>query len=178
MKLIWRLSRKLAILTAVGTTVGVWLLTGNAGASGSQGLAPVEAGGASIEERIAGAEAVVVATARSVQARWHENEHGDRIIVSRVMLEVEENLKGAAAQMLSMDVDGGTLDDLTLQVSGLHVLEPGERAVLFLNPSAEANVHTPHMRGQGILPLDDQNAVKDMAVGLNDIRVKAQFLVK
>ena len=160
-------ARKLAVLTAVGTAVGVWLLTGTTGASNGQAAA--------IEHQFAGAETVVVAAARSVSARWEENDYGDRIIVSRIELDVEETLKGAPTQAMSLDVDGGTLDDLTLHVSGLHVMEPGERAVLFLNPGRD-KVHTPHLRGQGILVLDDQNIVKGRGLTLDDIRAKARGL--
>lgn len=156
MKVIW-----------VATAVGVYLVTGILGASGEE-QPPVE-------ELIRGSQKVVVASARSVAARWQENEHGDRIIVSRIELDVEETLKGPATQALSLDVDGGTLDGLTLRVSGLHVLEPSERAVLFLNVR-EGQVHRPH--GEGILVLDDQNIVKDTMLGLNEIRVKARGLAK
>ena len=43
--------------------------------------------------------------------------------------EVEETLKGAPAKELAMDLDGGSLDGLTLRVSDLQSLEPGDRAV-------------------------------------------------
>jgi hypothetical protein len=37
---------------------------------------------ATLDERVAGAQRVVVATARSVVPEWRENSHGDRLIVS------------------------------------------------------------------------------------------------
>ena len=57
----------------VGVIVGIGFLSSVATAQN-----------ATLEYRISGAESVVVATARSVTASWRENEHGDRIIVSRV----------------------------------------------------------------------------------------------
>ena len=101
---------------------------------------------ATLEFRAGGADRVVVATARAVTASWRENEHGDRIIVSRIQLDVDETLKGAQARTVVLDVDGGTLDGFTLRVSGLHMPEPGERAVFMLDP-ADSGVHTPHLRG-------------------------------
>ena len=71
---------------------------------------------ATLEFRAGGAERVVVATARAVTASWRENEHGDRIIVSRIQLDVAETLKGAQARTVVLDVDGGTLDGFTLRV--------------------------------------------------------------
>src|SRR5690242_8709225 len=97
------------------------------------GAAPIHAASgriATLDERIEGSQKVVVAHARSVNATWKENEHGDRIIVSHVLLDVEETLKGsAAANAIWMDVEGGTLDGFTLRVSDLPTVEPGERAV-------------------------------------------------
>ena len=128
---------------------------------------------ASVDERITGAERVVVARANSIKAEWRENEYGDRLIVSRVQLRVEESLKGAAAETLRLDLDGGTLDGLTLQVSDLPMLEPGERAVFFLDGAA-ADAFVPHLRGQGILILDDQDFVRGTSLRLDDIRAKAR----
>ena len=89
---------------------------------------------ATLDERIAGAQKVVVASARSVDAGWRENTYGDRLIVSRVLLDVEETLKGTASNgPIWMELEGGTLDGVTLRVSDLPDLQPGERAVFFLD---------------------------------------------
>ena len=130
---------------------------------------------ATLEFRVGGAERVVVATARSVTASWRENEHGDRIIVSRVQLDVNETLKGERTSAMWVDVDGGTLDGYTLKVSGLHMPEIGERG-LFMLDRAEGGVHTPHLRGLGILPLSDDDVIRGTNLNLNEIRsrVRAQ----
>ena len=72
---------------------------------------------ATLDERIGGAQRVVVASARTVDAGWRENTYGDRVIVSRVLLDVEETLKGSAGNAIWMDLEGGTLDGVTLRVS-------------------------------------------------------------
>jgi hypothetical protein len=128
---------------------------------------------ATLESRVSGAETVVVAAARSVSASWHENEHGDRIIVSRFLLEVAESLKGAPARAMWVDVDGGTLDGFSLRVSGLHLPEVGERAVFILDPT-EGGVHTLHRRGLGILPLDDRDNVRGTSINLSEIRTRVR----
>jgi hypothetical protein len=150
----------------VGVIAGIGLLAGAAAAQN-----------ATLEYRVSGAESVVVATARSVTASWRENEHGDRIIVSRVQLDVDETLKGARASAMWVDVDGGTLDGYTLRVSGLHMPEIGERGVFILDP-AEGGVHTPHLRGLGILPLDDNDVVRGSNVHLSDIRTRVRAQVQ
>ena len=86
------------ILRAAGLAAAVWI-------SGTTLLAQV----ATLDERVSGAERVVVATARSVSPEWRENSHGDRIIVSRVQLDVEETLKGTADRTMWLEVEGGTL---------------------------------------------------------------------
>jgi hypothetical protein len=147
------------------TVVGMWLASGALGASAGQI--------ASLDERVSGAERVVVATVRRVIAEWRETTHGDRIIVSRAQLDVKETLKGVVEPHVWVEVDGGSLDGLTLHVSGLPLLRPGERAVFFLE-SAERGVHTLHLRGQGILMLDDQNIVRGTRLRLDQIRSRAR----
>jgi hypothetical protein len=122
-----------------------------------------------LDERIRGAGAVVVATPSSVSATWRENAFGDKLIVSRFSLHVEETLKGTPASDVAFDLEGGTLDGFTLRVSSLPTLTPGERAVFFLDRMSDGTFQ-PHLRGQGILKLDDQNFVKGTSLSLDEIR--------
>ena len=129
---------------------------------------------ATLDERIAGAQKVVVASARSVDASWRENTFGDRLIVSRVLLNVEETLKGTPSNSpVWMDMEGGTLDGMTLRVSDLPELQPGERAVFFLD-QGENGISTPHLRGQGILKLDNDDVVRGSSLRLDAIRTLAR----
>ena len=141
------------------------------------GTASIGASGghiATLDERIQGSQRVVVASARTINARWSENTFGDRLIVSRVMLDIEETIKGAApSNVIWMDIEGGTLDGYTLRVSDLPTIQPGERAVFFLDQS-EGGIATPHLRGQGILKLNDENVVRGSSLRLQDIRSAAQ----
>ena len=130
---------------------------------------------ASLDERIEGAQKVVIAKARSVNAQWRENSYGDRLIVSTVLLDVEETLKGpAGSNAIWMDVEGGTLDGFTLRVSDMPTVEPGERGVFFLDSDAGGVINTPHLRGQGILKLDDTNVVTGSSLRVEDIRNAAR----
>jgi hypothetical protein len=129
---------------------------------------------ASLDERIQGSQRVVVASARSVNASWRENTYGDRVIVSHVLLDVEETLKGpATSNAVWMDLEGGTLDGFTLRVSDLPTVEPGERAVFFLDQNEDGTT-SPHLRGQGILKLDGNNVVRGSSLHVEQIRNAAQ----
>jgi hypothetical protein len=124
---------------------------------------------ATLEQRFDGAERVVVAEARTVAGGWRQNAYGDRIIVTRVLLTVDETFKGAAAEQLWLEVEGGTVDGITLEVSSVPLMHAGDRAVFFLDP-AEGNMHRPFQKGQGILKLDKDELVRGSTLHLNQIR--------
>ena len=68
---------------------------------------------------------------------------------------------------------GRNPDGLTLRVSSLPLIQGGERAVFFLDRGAGSG-HVPHLRGQGILFLDEQDMVRDSSLRLTDIRIRAR----
>jgi len=122
----------------------------------------------SIQDRARGSERVVVASISDVTATHERNEFGDELIVSHAKLAVEENLKGNGGAA-TVDVDGGTLDGMTLRVSSLPTVSRGDRAVFFLERGPAGQLR-PHLRGQGILKLDQTNHVKGSSLSLDDIR--------
>ena len=126
-----------------------------------------------IAERAQGAATVVVAHAKSVTPRFDTNSFGDKLIISRIELTVEETLKGSGENTLSMDLEGGSLNGLTLRVSDLPEIHTGDRAVFFLDRGG-SNVHQPHLRGLGILKLDKNNRVEDSPLSLDDVRAKTR----
>jgi hypothetical protein len=140
--------------------VAAAILTATPGAAGQN---PV-----TIEERASGAERVVVAAVEHVTASYETNEFGDRLIVSHAKLKVEEALKGSA-DPITLDYEGGTVDGITLHVSNLPVLQPGERAVFFVRRGRNGGF-VPHLRGQGILKLDQRNQVPNSSLTLDDLR--------
>lgn len=134
----------------------------------SVGLAGQEAA-VPLPVRNRGAERVLVGRVTSVNGVWRENEFGDRLIVSVVRLAVEETLKGQHQQDVDVEVEGGTIGNLTLRVSDLATFQPGERAVFYLT-RAPRGAFVPYMRGQGLLKLDRANKVPGSALTLEDIR--------
>jgi hypothetical protein len=125
-----------------------------------------------ISERVRGAERVVVASVSDVSASFAANEYGDQLIVSQVSLAVEESLKGQHTSSMVVEVEGGTVGDLTLEVSSLPRMTPGERAVFFVTTNRHGKF-VPHLRGLGILKLDGQNRVRGSALDLAAIRQAA-----
>jgi hypothetical protein len=160
-------SRTFMNLPCAATVVG-WLALAT-----SIGAAPAGPP-VSIQDRIRGAEEVVVATAASVRADWQENAFGDRLIVSEVLLRVEEALKGQPGPSVVLQLEGGTLDGVTMRVSTLPDLRAGERAVFFLERGGASGTRVPHLRGQGILKLDSRDMVTGSSLALNDIRRMAR----
>jgi hypothetical protein len=126
-----------------------------------------------LAERTRGAERVVVGRVAAVNPIWRTNEFGDRLIVSIVTVTVDETLRGPSQPSVDVEVEGGTIGDLTLNVSDLEPVSPGDRAVFYLARNTRG-VFVPHLRGQGLLKLDRSDRVRNSAVTLADIRRAAQ----
>ena len=122
-----------------------------------------------LRDRARGAERVVVGHVASVDAKWSVSEFGDRLIVSVVHVAVDETLKGQAQSSLDVEVEGGTIGDLTLHVSDQASIATGERAVFYLRRDARG-IFVPHLRGQGIIKLDRLNRVPGSSLTLDEIR--------
>lgn len=122
-----------------------------------------------LAERARGAERVVLGRVTTVEPVWRTNEFGDRLIVSVVNVAVDETLRGPAQSSVTVEVEGGTIGDLTLHVSDLETVAPGDRAVFYLARNARG-VFVPHLRGQGLLKLDRADRVRGSTVTLAEIR--------
>ena len=148
--------------------LGVVALLGASAASFAESRRPV-----SIPERFRTADSAVVARITQVNAAYERNEWGDELIVSHTVLAVEEALKGAPGNAVSFDVEGGTVGEMTLRVSDMPEVKVGDRGVFFLK-RGRSSAHVPHLRGQGILLLDDSNRVRGANLTLDEIRGMAR----
>ena len=126
-------------------------------------------GAPTLEERARGAERVIVGRVASSQPIWRVTEHGDRLIVTVLRVIVGETLKGAAESTLDVEVEGGTIGDLTLRVSDLPILVAGDRAVFYLRRDARGAL-VPRGRGEGLLRLDQSNRVPGSSLTLDEVR--------
>ncbi len=139
-------------------------LLGSGLAAGTNQGSPVP-----LAERARGAERIVVGRVASVAPVWQVNEFGDRLIVSMVRVAVSETLKGQPLPTLDVEVEGGTIGELTLRVSDQTSFSPGERAVFYLRRTARGTF-APHLRGEGLLKLDASNRVPGSSLTLEQIR--------
>ena len=130
---------------------------------------------ADVGERAKGAKKVVLATVSDVRAEMGHNDYGDSLILSRVTMRVNETMKGAHEANVSVTIEGGTVGDLTLEVSDMPVMEEGDRAVVFLEDSKKGG-YVPHRRGLGVMKVDGNNDIEGTDLSLDDVRaaVKAQ----
>lgn len=124
---------------------------------------------ADVASRSRGASQIVVGVVDEVQARFDRNEFGDQVIVTRAIVYVTETLRGGGQQVVMVDVDGGTLNGLTLRVSDLPTLAQGKKAVFFLD-AGKGGVHRLHQRGRGLLELDEKDIAKDLKISLSSVR--------
>ena len=137
-------------------------------ASGS-GPVPVD-----IPTRAQGAQRVIVGTVIDVYSSFQTNSFGDQLIVSRILLEVNEVLKGSDGERtLIMNLEGGTVGELTMHVSDLPKLSAQERGVFFLDETAPGET-VPHRRGLGILKLDASDRVPGSGLTLSSIKQMTQ----
>lgn len=122
-----------------------------------------------LAERASGSDHVVVGRVTAVEPQWQVNDFGDRLIVSVVRIAVSETLKGGAGTTIEVDIEGGTIGDLTLNVSDQVTMQTGDRAVFYLERSPRGRI-VPHLRGQGVIKLDAAGRVPDSGLTLETIR--------
>jgi len=122
-------------------------------------------------ERAHEAERIVVGRVASVAPLWQVNEFGDRLIVSIVRVIVSQTLKGQPLSTLDVEVEGGTIGELTLRVSDQTSFSPGERGVFYLKRTA-LGTFVPHVRGGGLLKLDTADRVPGSSLTLAQIRLE------
>jgi len=120
-------------------------------------------------ERARGAEQVVVGRVSSVTAVWRTNDFGDRLITSIVHVIVDETLKGTSQPFVDVEVEGGTIGDLTLRVSDLDTFAPGERALFYLEHSRRGTL-VPHLRGLGLQKIDQSDRIRGTSTTLDQVR--------
>ena len=124
---------------------------------------------ANLATRLRGASRTVVGSVARLEPRMVRTPRGDELIVTRTWFRVEEALKGRADTYLAVDVEGGTLGDISMRASDITPFVVGERAVVMVEPTADGGWR-PHRRGLGLLRLSPDNRVRDLGVSLADVR--------
>ena len=123
-----------------------------------------------VGDRARGAEKVVVGRVTDVTTRFGTNKWGDQLIFSDATVQVDETLKGSPVPSLLLTVEGGSIGELTLDVSDMPKLQKGERAVMFLDATPGRPEFEPHLRGHGIMKIDSSDRVVGSGASLEDVR--------
>ena len=126
-----------------------------------------------IPTRARGSATIVLATIVEVHSSFERSAYGDQLIVSHALLQVEETMKGAGESLVSVDIEGGSVGDLTLRVSDLPSVATGERGVFFLERSP-SGTFLPHLRGLGILKVDAEGRVRGSSLTVGTVRSLVQ----
>jgi hypothetical protein len=124
-------------------------------------------------ERARGSDQVIIGRVASVTPEWRNNDFGDRLITSIVRVIVEETLKGVSQPSVDVEVEGGTIGNLTLRVSDLETFALGERAVFYLVHSRRGTL-VPHLRGLGLQKIDESDRIRGTGVTLDQVRREVQ----
>jgi hypothetical protein len=101
----------------------------------------------SFAEMVAAADTIVVAEAIDSRSVWVTS-GANRAIVTRVTFRVSDTDKGLEQLLLPLEFLGGTVDDTTMEVSGVPTFELGDRAVLFVSSDRAASPIVGHMQGR------------------------------
>src|SRR4051812_16034487 len=96
-----------------------------------------------VADRGRGAAVVLVGTVDSAVPLYRTNKYGDNVIVSQLSVRVSEVIKGDAPGFVTLEVEGGTINGITMKTSDLPELHPGDNVVFFLDRS-ESGELTPH----------------------------------
>ena len=134
-------------------------------------------GQADIQARALGAQRIVVATVIDVAPRFATNAFGDQLIVSRVWLGIQDTWKGQVSPIILIDLEGGTVGDLTLRVSDLPALRAGVRGVFFLTGS-DTGVAQLSDRARSFLQLDSANRLVGSSTLLTDVKAMVSGLAR
>jgi hypothetical protein len=96
-------------------------------------------------ELVAQSDSVVQGRVLKVNSFWSPS---GRIVLTEVIVQVEEKILGAAPGVVVLRTAGGTVGGYTVEAHGFPKFEVGERAVLFLHNSSNVAEVTGYRQGQ------------------------------
>jgi len=118
-----------------------------------------------------GAELVVTGTVDRVTSDFGRNERGDELIISTVSVRVRETLRGEAPSIVEFALEGGTVGGLTLKVSDVPKLKPGDEGSFALRRSVADARWVPNRGAEGIRVLQPSPALEWVSTSKWDVGV-------
>ena len=91
----------------------------------------------SFDELVARAQSIFVGQVIDRQSIWESSPQG-RAIVTQVTFKVDDVWKGSVGPITRLEFLGGTIGEVSLDVSGVPAFAPGQRDVLFVTADARA----------------------------------------
>ncbi len=128
---------------------------------------------AALKSALQEANFTLVATVTDTKPSRRRSAWGDEIIVTTAVLRTEETLKGAPPTWVPIELEGGTLDGVTMEASHTPLMRKGDRAVFLVDRLADGR-YIAHHRGAGILKLRADDRLEDSALSLNEVRQLAR----
>jgi hypothetical protein len=148
--------------------IGIVILTMRAAVAADAQTAEMTAG-------LQRAKLSVIGSVSETRASRRRSSHGDEIIVTTAVVRVSESLRGNAPAWVSLDVEGGTLNGVTLEVSDTPLLRRGDRAVFLIEQLPDRR-YVPLRGGAGIFKLKPDDSLENLPLTLNDVRRLARDL--
>jgi transcriptional regulator CtsR len=99
--------------------------------------AQAETGESALQDLFNGADSIIVGTVVEHSSYWNEEHTG---IYTTVILSVEESLKGAIIERITVILPGGEVDGMWEWVSSMPSFEQGEKVVVFLRKLSKAQL--------------------------------------
>lgn len=91
----------------------------------------------SFDELVTRAQSIFVGEVINRRSIWESGANG-RVIITQVTLKVDDVWKGSVGPITRLEFLGGTVDDVTFEVSGIPTFTIGQRDVLFVSAEARA----------------------------------------
>ncbi len=88
------------------------------------------------DELVGRAELIFEGTVKDVRAQW-VGEGAQRHIMTYVTFDVAENVKGQASSSYTLQMLGGTVGDVTMEVTDTPKFVPGDREILFVENNGQ-----------------------------------------
>jgi hypothetical protein len=115
------------------------------------------------------AKFTVVGTVTETRPSRRRSSWGDVIIVTTAILHTDEALRGSPPSWVPLELEGGTIDGVTMEASHTPLLKRGDRAVFLVDQLSDGRF-VAHGRGAGVLRLRSDDRIEDSALTLNDVR--------
>jgi len=125
------------------------------------------------EALTARAQTIIIGTVQSTNSYWNEDRTA---IMTDIAVKIDESLKGMeAGTIITIQVQGGIVDDIAMRVSDTPVFEEGEEVLLFLNEKdGTPGIQRLAARAQGKYSIQiNQATQKKEAISESGVRVNA-----